>query len=91
MIESKKDIDNEIRKLRKKDSYNKKALEISKEVIQNLSLELESFRLYTYDQILETLAEKMKIDMDFSIFLDVVEALKKEGFLDTHSAIHFLD
>lgn len=91
IIESKKNIDKEIRKLRKKESYNKKALEISKEVIRNLSRELESYHLYPYIQILELIEEKMNIIMDYSLFLDVREALEKEGFLYTDSVIYFSD
>ena len=86
---SKKQLESEVKKLEKKESYNKKALEISKTVISNLGLELESYKLYSYDQILELLEEKMNIDMDYGLFLDVVEALEKDGLLSTNRALYF--
>ncbi len=94
MIESEKNIEKEshekeIRKLRKKDSYNKKALKFSKEVIRNFSLELEAYKLYPYSQVLELLGEKMNIDMDYGLFLDVIEELEKEEFLSTDRVISF--
>ena len=64
-------------------------MEISKEIIRNLSLELESYHLYTYLQTLELLEEKMNIVMDYGIFIDVIEDLKEEGFLHKNSVIHF--
>ncbi|KKM47400.1 hypothetical protein LCGC14_1558680 [marine sediment metagenome] len=86
---SKKQLESEVKKLEKKESYNKKALEISKTVISNLGLELESYKFYSYDQILELLADKMNIDMDYGLFLDVIEELEKEEFLSTDRVISF--
>jgi len=91
LTESKENIKKEIRKLEKKESYNKKALEISKEVIRNLSICVESYKFYSYTQILERLGEKMNIDMDYGLFLDAIEALEREGFLSTDKVIFFPD
>lgn len=81
-----------IRKMIKKDSYNKKALEISKEIIRNLYFEVETYHYYTYFELLEVLEEKMKIIMDYGILYNVIEALEKEGgLLDTKKVVYYIE
>ena len=88
----KKELEKEVRKMIKKDSYNKKALEISKEIIRNLYFEVETYHYYTYFELLEVLEEKMKIIMDYGILYNVIEALEKEGgLLDTKKVVYYIE
>jgi len=81
-----------LKKMRKKESYNKKALEISKEVIRNLYFEIEPYKLYPYHELEEILEEKMKIVMEYSLFYDVIDSLEKEGgLLHTTKVVYYIE
>ena len=88
----KKELEKEVRKLRKKDSYNKKALEISKEVIRNLYYKIDPYKLYPYFELLEVLEAELKIVMDYSILYDAIASLEKEGnLLHTTKVVYYIE
>jgi len=88
----KKELEREVRKMRKKDSYNKKALEISKEVLRKLYYKIDPYKLYPYFELLEILEEEMKIVMDYSILCDAIKSLEKEGnLLRSTNAVYYIE
>ena len=91
-IEEDKEVEKRVRIRNKKESYNKKAIKIGKKVLENLTYEAEMYKFYDYDHLLELLKEKLRIDIDYFLLIDIIDELTekdKEYWMKKTKGIYF--
>lgn len=92
--EDKEEIEKRVRIWNKRESYNKKAIEIGKKALEKLYYEssIKIYQFYPYDQLIELFEGELKINMDCGLLHDIVNELvdkDKEYWVRKTEGIYF--